>query len=437
MMVVKRRPWRYDLLVSAGCGVGCLVLYLCSLWRIHPPDAIAYAMGVDERRLFHPQHLIHNWLGWLSVRFGNAMEPEWVTMDSLQRMNAFIGALGVALLALVLCRATGRRALSAIFAGGLAISYGWWSMSVTYEVHVAPVTAMLGVFLLFQGRRPPSGAAAGALHASAILLHKTMILACPGVLLALLLFPGQRRKRLRRIGEYAITGLVVAVAFYALALVSDPPVPGGPSVTVTDLAFGELVHGRPEVSPQGRVQAGLHSWRRCLLYEDGPRCSAADKQEIWKSATTAAQSRLGRIQTWTSVFLVSVLVLILLTARRTVQKYPAMALMIGGWNLVAIPAILWFEAHNFEYYLGPTVGLLIWVALSCTALPAPYRGLRRGLDIVVPLFFAAAFILAGVQNYKDDIGLMVDDGEHRSCQDRPQVPDTKVHFRPGDHKNFE
>ncbi len=436
MATEKQRPWRYDLLLAAGCGVASLILYLCSLMRIHPPDAIAYALEIEERRLFHPQHLIHNWLGWMAVRVGGALEPDWVTMDSLQRMNAFLGALGVALMALVLCRATGRRGLSAVFAGGLAISYGWWSMAVTYEVHVAPLTAMLGLFLLMQSQRPPSGAAAGALHAAAILLHKTMILACPAVILALIVFPGSRRKRLSRVGEYAITGLVVAGAFYALALNANPVVPGGPKAKVSDLVIGELIHGRPRGDPAGRFTAGIHSWRRCLLYEDGPRCGASSSRDVWESATTVAQDRLGRVQAWTLVFLIAMLALILVTARRAVRKYPTMAVLVAGWNAVALPAILWFESHNYEYYLGPIMGLLIWIALSSTVLPVPHRSLRKGLDIAVPLLFAAVFFCAGYQSYRDDLGLMTDAEEHTMCTDRPQVPNEKVHFRPGDHAKF-
>ncbi len=412
-----RDGWKGDAILAAGLGAGTLALDLATLARVHPPDAARYAADVEAGQILHPQHLLHNAMGWLAVTAAARLAPQAAPMTALQVLDALIGAAGVAILTGLVARAGGRRSMAAAAGLSLALSYGWWSLSVTYEVHVAPVVLLLALGSLLARRRPVAGATAGLLHAAAIVLHKTAVLAGPGVLLALLLLPGTRGARLRRAGVYLGTGVAAVGAAYLLAV----SLPLGPSLPppLASLIMGEVPHGMPPVPEEGRFRGGVRAWRRVLVYTGAPRCGFVDPRFGDQDASGIlghyrAARRLG------TAVLAGAWILVLAAAPWTAPRHRALGAMLAAWMAVALPLIGWFEADNYEYYVGPSALLLAWTALSAGALldRVRRRRLRRSLVVLVAMAWTAVAAAMGWQSYCADIGPASSvEGPHRSCQE--------------------
>jgi hypothetical protein len=87
-------------LIAAALFVGMLFLYLPTLTRVHTFDALSYVTSVERKpwtELFHPHHLAYGPLGALALALGRALGYDGGAALPMQLVNAFAGALGVAL----------------------------------------------------------------------------------------------------------------------------------------------------------------------------------------------------------------------------------------------------------------------------------------------------------------------------------------------------
>lgn len=254
-------------LVAVMVGALAMALFVATGARTHPPDAVAYADLLVQGSVLHPQHLIHNLLGDGVLRLALMLHPQAVPLAVLSALNGVIGGLGIGVATRLMMRAGAPLGLSAAAGLGLAASYGWWSLATTWEVHVAPVTAvLLALWWLGEGRWLRG---AGAL-ALGILLHKTMVLALPAVLLAWAL---QRRSMAQMVQLGAVVGVLVGLAYSAAFAVEVQRQPHSPTQIARTLILGEVQHAVPGAPGHlGRADASLHGAAGALALHSAPRC---------------------------------------------------------------------------------------------------------------------------------------------------------------------
>ncbi|MCB9780474.1 MAG: hypothetical protein H6742_18050 [Alphaproteobacteria bacterium] len=386
---------RRDLLLALGLGVAALVLYLSTLSHGHLGDPMAYAEEVAGGRWFHPRHLLHNLVGsWLGYWI-QALRPEWGWMDGLQRMQAGIGALGVALFAWVLRRGGVSSAVTAAAAVLLATSHGWWSLAVTYEVHLLPVLWMLGVVAVLL--RPPAdprveGALLGVAHAGAILFHQTMVLAGPALLLATLLRPG----RAARAGLYLATGVGLVLVGYGLSFLWPAHQLIAPDQSAFGFVLGDATEGHPGVGDTTVWRSLSVGAREVFLAARRGLC--VPPSDLGGMAGGPAD--VGAAGPAGLLGLVGAAVLLLAGLPRLWRRHRDVVVLVLGWIAVVAPVVAWWEPGNFEYFLGPGVALLVLLALAGAALAEG----RTKLSPLIALAWLGVAAPLAVANHQVAIG---------------------------------
>ncbi|MCK6506623.1 hypothetical protein L6R53_25165 [Myxococcota bacterium] len=348
--------------VLAG-GAAALV-YLSTLAHTQGPDALAYAELARARDL-HPQHLLQHLLGGVALAPAQALAPGLHPALVLAAGNALAGGLGVGLCWLLAARAGAGPLLATAAAALFATAHGWWTVSTTAEVHAAPV-AVQALAALWVGRRP---AAAGLAHGAAALLHKTMILGLPGLLLA-----AGARAGLLLLGAALVVGLPYA-ALIGRDLARGDPLEG----TATHWLLGELAQPPPAARPgPGRAVAASRGLGGAWVHFSPPRCGFDQGRPDFPN-----HHPMQRRQLWRGVQVGGALALAmgLLGAVALARRDRPLLWALAGWIALAVPAALWFEPDNPEYYLGPLLALLVLAAggaqrlARATPAPAPVAAL--------------------------------------------------------------
>lgn len=143
-------------------GLAAALLYLVTLAGHVTADSLYYALAIesgDWRQMVDFFHLLHHPVGWLWLQGWQALGWTGRGLLPLQVLNAVAGGLCVALLATTARRIT-THAWPALFAAtGLAVSGGFWLLSVNAEFVTPALAAQLAVLLLIVNRsqqRPPT-----------------------------------------------------------------------------------------------------------------------------------------------------------------------------------------------------------------------------------------------------------------------------------------
>lgn len=347
------RTWPAGLAGLAATG-----LYLATLAHTQSPDPLAYTELALARDL-HPQHLLQHLLGGLLLAPVQAVAPATPPAVALAAGNALAGGLGVALCGLLATRAGAGPLLATAAAALFATSHGWWTVSTTAEVHAAPV-ALQALAVLWVGRRP---GVAGLAHGAAVLLHKTMILGLPGLALA-----AGARARLLLLAAALLIGLPYG-AVLGRDLARGDPLVG----TATNWLLGELAQPPPGDRPgPGRAVSASRGLGGVWVHFGPPRCGFDRGRPDFPNHQPAQRLRLWRgVQAGGAV----ALCLGLVGAATLARRDRALLTALAGWIALAVPAALWFEPDNPEYYLGPLLALLVLVAAGARRLaqatPAP------------------------------------------------------------------
>ncbi|MFT5583701.1 MAG: hypothetical protein ACI9VR_001281 [Cognaticolwellia sp.] len=353
------RPWRVGLPIAVGL-VFC-VLYTLSLASGPAPDGAAFLEMAQGGHWLHAQHLIAGLpLHGLLVAF-----PEHDPARLSGLLSAACGGLAVgALCSLGLGMGLGRGG-AALGAAIVGLTQGWWTHGTAYEVHILAVgVTLLAAALAVTGKRHLQ---LGLLLAVAVLCHKTMLLAVPGLMLTSLV--GLKRPGLAALRTLAVLTVILGAA-YGLAAFSQLDTGRSMEQIGRELALGELRDGadRP-LNDQIAMRA-----RHALAYTV---TQLPDKGQV------------REILTWVVPGLLILPALLGSAVHWRLRPQHRRALLLWLWPLLALPAIWAFEAGNFEYYLGPVAVL---VMLGCASLPE-----RFSWALLLPL---AAL---GGQHYQADV----------------------------------
>ena len=109
-------------------------------------DALVYVLSVNRGwsfELFHPNHLLYNYVGWLGLEFASALGYQGDALFVMQVINAIAGGLCIAVLHSLSMRLIGDRTLSAIVCLACTGSYAFWWYSVEADTYVLPLLFVL------------------------------------------------------------------------------------------------------------------------------------------------------------------------------------------------------------------------------------------------------------------------------------------------------
>ena len=382
-------------LAAGVVALAVVVAYGGTAAHWHGPDAAFYADLVLDGQLLHHKHLLHSAFAAPLVVLAEVAGFEGPVIEPLVAFNTGVAALGAALLVLLVARRAG--ALAGLVGGlALACCYGWWSLSVDYEVHVLPAVVVLVALGVATGGEVSwlRGAMVGAFQGLATLVHQVAALSGPGLSLALLAGAGSWRARIGACVAQAVLFFAVLLGGYGPAAQMESRAVGEP-VGIADLLMsdGDTPPPAPDRTLAEAVAMGwggnvvVTSTRRCL---GGPDVGA-----VPRVALAGAGALVG--------------LLVLLRGREVDRLARPELLAAGGWVAVYVPVIAWREPMNHEYYTVPTMGLVVVAAL----------GAGPGLGRLLGLALLGGAGLAATHNLSLDLlpASTTPGGEHRLCMD--------------------
>jgi hypothetical protein len=401
--VAASRPGREATVV--GVVVGVLYLFTLSGNHIEAEDGLRYVNDVisgDPARISFPYHIAYGWVAhtvlWLLGFVGLDGDP-LVVMEVL---NSIAGAVGVALLWLLVRRVVpgpGSRLAAAAACGLTAFAYGYWWYSVEVEVYLLSTLVLIASLMLAQraARTGTAGAFAllGAAHGLAVLGHITNVLVAFVALAALLvvrrLVPG--RAVVRAALAYAAAALAVVVPAYAWAMLGAGLTGRQEIVAWFDdyPSMGEWGNATAESLPKaafgaGRALVGGHfgfsfSAVQDLLVKALPDSDLREEVYLVRGLSPVVAVLLSLLAL---VAFAGVAVLALRWLRR--PDLPADARLLArlclAWFVPFALFFTWWEPENSEFWIATWVPVAVLLALPLaaarTAAPATDEGTDEG-----------------------------------------------------------
>jgi len=372
------------------------LLYLATLTGVHTFDALSYVTSVERKpwtEVFHPHHLAYGPLGVAALRFGQALGYTGGAALPMQMLNAFAGALGVALFWGLVRRATGRADIALAATLLLGGAYAYWYYAVEIEVYtVAAGFLIVCLDLLVQPGRWTTRrvlALAGA-QAGAILFHQTNVLLCAPIAIyaladlrgsvALTPQPALPLRRARGSSDSDVANLrprpvlltwLRRWGLYALALAL--------AVVVPYVIVGAGISG---FRSWGAFDNWLTEYARTGWW-GGPITA-----QKWADLGTGLSETLA--QPGGALLWLLLVGLVVLHLRWLATAPRALVGLLVTWLLVYGSFFLWWEPDNIEFWIASLPPALLLLALAL-------RGERRwGPGIWLALAVAATAI--GVNN---------------------------------------
>lgn len=350
MISTMKRPGSGELLLPVLVGAASACAYLPLLSRRYVFEGLARAMPIELgvfSETLQGAYLLYGPLGCLF----HALVRAPLAVQSLQAMDALLGAAGVSAFFLALTRLGLEKRRAGLWAFGLATSLGWWTWSTDAQVYIfSAFTLSLCWLALVSGASPRT---VGLLHALAVLAH--VVNGLFG--LVILLFG---REGLRSYLAWA--GGTLAAA-YGLALLVVRPESPWLWLLGTSLA-GE---GRP-IWQGGLSAGGLLTWARTTL--DVLAVPGAARQLVLGlglyAAASLARSKEDR-----------------LAVRAALVWLAAYALVFTSW-----------QPHTSIYRLTDLLPLFTLLALGTRRLPVFVLG--------------GALLFVALSNYRAEIGPRAD-----------------------------
>ncbi len=384
--------------VAAAIGTAALIVYVGAPTRRHGYDALVFAEHVERGRpmdLFHPHHLAYPSIGrvWLTAR--RDADPAVTAAEAMLEQNAWIGAVGVALLVWMTRHSGVPLALAAGAGAGLAVSWAYWNSATEISARgiacvALEVTALAALWAARGGvaRWFVPGAALGL----AGLAHQTNVLFSVFVAgIAVTGAGGGARRRAAAVVIALATGAAVSLGGYWLAgrgalrihqlhhLVTWGSMYLQPSQSVarhsgnTRDAFRNTLERRlypsARMTPAERIRWG---WAHAFLAGWDPA-----RRDARAPGEAAARTVAGG-----AALLVAGGLLAGLAGR---APFPRPAAAAGGWWLAGlVPFFAWWEPGNVQFWVTSLPGVWWLIAAGWTGL----RGAVRA-DGAAPVWRAA------------------------------------------------
>ena len=402
-------PPRTRRAVAEGLAIGSAVgaLYLATLAGVHTEaeDSLLYLNGIQDGRpeaLFNPYHLIYQWLGWAAFRAAEGIGYDGGPLLPVQILNAVIGALGIALLWILMRTVVINRLAALTVCGLIASSYGYWWYSVEVEVYIlSTVLLVLALLVAHRAAISPSCkrfAVVGGAHGLAVLGHDTNVLFGGAVGIALVVVARTRPKQTvaRYIAAYAAGAACAVIPPYGLAIWSlglNSP------IEVYDWLTGYAQQGQFGSWTATTVPRAMFGAARALVGGH----FAYSNETVQRTVATMLPSRslceerflvrdIKGDLVWVLFALSALVALLFLVVasgwlRRPVLAGPTktLALLCLGWLVPFTVFFAWWEPHNAEFWIAWWVPAAILIALPFTVHDPLQRRRRLRRAAVVSL----------------------------------------------------
>jgi hypothetical protein len=383
-------------------------IYLLTLSGNHTEaeDALRYLYDIrsgDVAAIFNSYHLAYGWYGWLGYHAALLLGYGGGPLLPVQVLNALTGALGIAVLWVLLRTVVPGRAAAGC--GLLAFSYGYWWYSVEVEVYIlSAVLLICSLSLAYRVAMNPawkSCALLGATHGFAVLAHNTNVLFVTVTAVALLYASRTLplRSVVRLVLVYAGAGIVVVAPTYVLAMAASglqtpeevyewllPPRQGVPYGVWESSNVPKALVGI------GRALVGGH-----FAFSLDPVHEIVD--DGFSDKNLREELFLVRdFPEWLALLLLALIVVLALAFSLHVlagllggtsldDRGRLLAILCAAWLVPYVPFFAWWEPQNIEFWIAPWIPLAILFALGfSTRVHPPRRGFTlppAGVIIVI------------------------------------------------------
>jgi hypothetical protein len=392
-------------------------VYLLTLANNHTEaeDGLRYLNDIrsgDPSAISFPYHLSYGWLGWLTyhvaLAFGYGGGPLLPVQVSL---SVFPGALGIAVL-WILVRIVGfNRTEATVGCGLLAFSYGYWWYSVEVEVYILSTLLLIcSLLFAYRGATQPSWkvfAVLGLTYGLAVLAHITNLLFAAVAIVALLLAKrGLFEPQVMRCAlAYTGVGIVVITLPYVTAILAaglNTPreVYDWLATYAQNDAYGDA-WGNWEATTLPKAAIGVG---RALV--GGNFVFSLDPVRGFAYKVLPAQSlheELFLVRNFNPVLAVVLLMLVVVVVLtllvfmlQWLRKPPlnrasrVLAILCLAWLVPYTLFFVWWEPDNVEFWIAPWVPLMILLTLPFSTWG---RGARRLLPYTALVLIGALFTI--------------------------------------------
>ena len=337
--------------LAMALGAACFCVYLSHLAINHTYDGMVFASLIEQKDpsfwdLFHPHHLIYNFLGRLFFLWGHSHGANWDGLGALQFFDLLTGTFGVLLVFHLLVRLTGDRGVAFLSALGLSFTYSYWYFSTSPGVRIfATVTPLLAwyAFSFVKDRGVFYGLVLGAAHTFAVLGHQTNLLLVPAFLGGIWCVrekTGQEKLWISFLYLFSLAlGVLGAYAFIGRFLCDR----------TTYSAWVWWLMSYMHVKEWGGHlgSAGFERGKFAMVF--------AFLAGAYPTKPLGQYLTFGFAKSIFQNALLFVLAALLVQSRSLWSKYPQ-ALWIGlFWLLAFVPFFVWWEPWNIEFWVSSTV----------------------------------------------------------------------------------
>jgi hypothetical protein len=207
--------------------VFCLLVF--AVYALYPTrtfywDGIIYSKYIEDApgfgaHLFHSNHLIYNFLGYLSYHAAQSFGWQIRALFVLQFVTTVFGAL-CALVFFRIAKSVFRSTyLSLSMTALFAFSAAWWKFSTDADVYIISGFFLLASFFLVLPEKTPRPFQAAFTHILAMFFHQLAVLFFPVVVLGLIFQTStlERRKRISIILQYSLAAFLLTFGTYYLS----------------------------------------------------------------------------------------------------------------------------------------------------------------------------------------------------------------------------
>jgi hypothetical protein len=379
-------------------GTSCFCVYLTYLPINHTYDGMVFASLIEQKEvpfweLFHPHHLLYNFLGRMIFLWGHFHGADWDGLEALQFFDVLTGVLGVIVAFHLLVRLTEDRCMAFLSSLGLAFTYSYWYFSTSPGVRIfATVTPLLVWYVssYLKNSPPIYGFFLGVAHTLAVLGHQTNLLLVPAFLGGVWYLKGKSVQEKLWMSFFYIFTLTIGVlgiyAFVGRYLCER--------TTYSSWVWWIMSYMHVKEWGGHLGPAGFEKGRFAMVFAF--------------LAGSYPTKPLGQYLTFgmaRSIFQDAILVVLgalLINIRYFWLKY-SQTIWIGlFWLLAFVPFFIWWEPWNIEFWVSSTVPCWILMGLVASDISRHFTNpvLRLSNRLLFLLLWASLISLLFLYNFE-------------------------------------
>jgi len=215
----RTQTWK----LGAVAGLIAFTVYLLAPTRNYYWDGISFAQAIEDadgwRRLFHPNHLLYNLLGWFFFRaLGRSLRALYV----LQLLSSAFAGLAVYFLFGIVSQVTKSYRAAFIISILFAFSGHWWRFSTDANAYIPAVTLLIGCASLLVRSEQPRPVLLALLHTVAMAIHQLAVCFVPAAAFGLWhqRQDQSRARKLTALGLYFGLATISTIGVYAAGFVA-------------------------------------------------------------------------------------------------------------------------------------------------------------------------------------------------------------------------